>query len=360
MSRKLKIVAIALLSGAFVAAHAQNPASSFDRGHSLQAWQDSGLDDVLAQCASAPTPFRIGAPATQDSAAPPEPRVPRPAAIPDVIAPGQEWSVVWSWEGNNVDGLIAGQDGSLMFANNDAGNVMALDPETGLARIIHSDTNTGGAVSRNSRGELFLVSRGLHSSVQQLEPQRRIFADSFNGEPLECVGGVLNDLVAARNGGVYFTISGSGLYYADAAGEVSKYGTELLGANGVILSPDETTLYVTNGPVLVAFDVMTDGSLANEREFGRLRGGQAGDGAAVDEDGRVFVSTGASVDVFAETGEFLGTIPGPEGIHGVAFGGPEKRTLFGIVFYGSWGTASARNRIYAIPTLTQGYTGRAK
>jgi hypothetical protein len=30
------------------------------------------------------------------------------------------------------------------------------------------------------------------------------------------------------------------------------------------------------------------------------------------------------------------------------------------VFTGAWGTSSARNRVMAIPTLAQGYTGRAK
>ncbi|HMB72612.1 MAG TPA: SMP-30/gluconolactonase/LRE family protein, partial [Gammaproteobacteria bacterium] len=289
-----------------------------------------------------------------------EPLVPVSQAIPGVIAAGETWRVVWSWEGNNADGLIAGDDGTLIFANNDASNVMQLDPESQLAEIIHDNANTGGAVSRNEHGALFLASRGLHASIQQLEPERRVLADTFNGEPLECQGGVINDLVAAGNGGVYFTITGAGLYYADPNGDVAKFGTELLGANGVILSPDEQTLYVTNGAVVVAFDVRADGSLTNEREFGRLRGGTAGDGAAVDQRGRVFVSTGTSADVFAPNGEFLGTIPGPPGLHGVAFGGPDKRTLYGIVFYGDWGTPSARNRIYAIPVLTQGYTGRAK
>ena len=64
--------------------------------------------------------------------------------------------------------------------------------------------------------------------------------------------------------------------------------------------------------------------------------------------------------MFSPKGEFLGSIPGPQGLHGVAFGGPDKKTLFGIVFYGDWGTPSARNRVIAIPMLAQGYTGRAK
>jgi sugar lactone lactonase YvrE len=167
--------------------------------------------------------------------------------------------------------------------------------------------------------------------------------------------------VVASNGGVYLTISGGGLFYADPDGVVSRYGDDaVIGANGVVLSPDERTLYVTSGPLVVAFDVASDGALSKQRELGRLRGGQGGDGSAVDQDGRLYVATGASADVFAPDGEFLGSIPGPEGLHGVAFGGPDKRTLFGIVFYGGWGTPSARNQVVAISTLAQGYTGRAK
>jgi gluconolactonase len=112
--------------------------------------------------------------------------------------------------------------------------------------------------------------------------------------------------------------------------------------------------------VLVAFDVQADGSLTNQRDFGKLKGGQGGDGSAVDAEGRVYVATGRSADVFSPKGEFLGSIAGPEGMHGVFIGGKDKKTLFGIVFYGGWGTPSARNQIVAIPLLAQGYAGRAK
>jgi gluconolactonase len=111
---------------------------------------------------------------------------------------------------------------------------------------------------------------------------------------------------------------------------------------------------------VIAFDVKPDGSLTNQREFGKLRGGQAGDGSAVDAQGRLYVATGASVDVFATNGDFLGSIQGPQGLHGTAFGGRDKKTLFAIVFYGAWGTVSARNRVIAIPTIAEGYKDRAK
>lgn len=261
-----------------------------------------------------------------------------------------------------MDGLIADGETHLLFANNDPSNVMRLDPATGLATIVHSDTNTGGAVSRSRNGALFLVSRGLHGGIVQLEPQRRMFANTFEGEPIECLGGVLNDLVADARGGVYATISGGkgGLVYANPQGVLFHFGKDLAGTNGIALSVDEKTLYVTSGATVVAFDVQPDGMLAHQREFAKLRGGPGGDGSAIDAEGRLYVTTGRTVDVFSPAGEYLGSIAGPQGLHGVAFGGAGKRTLYGIVFYGGWGTPSARNRIIAIPMLAQGYLGRAK
>ena len=189
-----------------------------------------------------------------------------------------------------------------------------------------------------------------------------MFASTFDGEPLECVSGVLNDLVADARGGVYVALTGGkgGVFHASAAGVLSRQSRDIGSANGIVLSADERTLYVTNGAVVIAFDVQTDGTLANQREFARLQGGQSGDGSAIDAEGRLYVSTGRTVDVFSPRGEFLGSMPGPQGLHGVAFGGRDKKTLFGIVFYGGWGTPSARNRIIAIPMLASGYAGRAK
>ena len=61
------------------------------------------------------------------------------------------------------------------------------------------------------------------------------------GEPLDCAGGLLNDVTADSKGGVYFTKGG--VHYANAQGVITRYGT--VGGNGIILSPDEQTLYVT-------------------------------------------------------------------------------------------------------------------
>ncbi len=141
---------------------------SFPRGSSMQSWQNPGIKNVLAKCKNPPKPFSIpiaGQSATAN-AAPPDPVLPATSAIPGVLAAGQSWKVVWSWEGNNVDGPIAGDNGTVLFANNDASNVMQMDPATGLAKILYSNTNTGGAVSRSKNGALFVAERGLGSAIE--------------------------------------------------------------------------------------------------------------------------------------------------------------------------------------------------
>jgi sugar lactone lactonase YvrE len=350
------VLAFGLASNVF----AQNPSFSFDRGNNLQVWQHPDYEATLRQCAKPPQPFRIGGGATTAANVeePPAPALPAVEAIAGIVNDNAQWRLVWAWQGNNADGPIAGPNGTLLFANQDAGNVMQLDPRTSLAKIIFDDTNTGGAVSRSKNGALFVAMRGLHSGIMQLEPERRIFADTINGEPFDCVGGVVNDIAAANNGGVYIAVSGAGVFHADKTGTIKQYGTEMNGANGIILSPDENVLYVTNGPVLVAFDVQADGALSNQRDFAMLSGG--GDGSAVDSEGRIYVAAGSAVNVISPAGDTLGIIPGPQGLHGVAFGGEDKRTLFGIVFYGAWGTAAARNQVVAIDVLSQGYLERAK
>ncbi|PYS40378.1 MAG: gluconolactonase, partial [Acidobacteria bacterium] len=125
----------------------------------------------------------------------------------------------------------------------------------------------------------------------------------------------------------------------------------------VILSPDEKTLYVTNGPTLVAFDVQPDGSLKNQRDFVTFSAG-GGDGATVDSAGRIYVTGGSGVQVVGPDGKYLGLIPTPRNVISVAFSGPDKKTLFAVVSYGP--RESLQAEIIAIPMIAQGYKGRAK
>ena len=358
LANRADVVALGLvLSLGSAAASAPSLPSGLGRGHGQQTWQNAGYAQLVSRCRTPPKPFGIP---ISKMTEPPKLAFPPPsAAIPGVIAQGRSWKTVWAWEGNNVDGPIAAGEGAILVGNNDAGNVLRIDPASGRGEVLYL-ANTAGAVSRSKNGALFVAERGLPESIVELEPRRKLLASSMGGEPLECVGGVINDLSADSRGGVYIAISGGGLLYADPAGKVAAYGVGMGAANGIILSPDEKTLYVGNGMVVEAFDVKPDGSLTGQRDFARLHTGRVADGSTVDAQGRLYVATGEAVDVFSPSGGFLGSIAGPSGLHGVAFGGKHKRTLYGIVFYGGWGSPAARNQLIAIPMQAQGYLGRAK
>jgi gluconolactonase len=268
--------------------------------------------------------------------------------IPGVIAAGQKWKSIWTGTGNNADGIIATSDGGILAAQNTNSTVMKID-KNGKVSTPYKDTNTGGALAMNKKGALFIVSRGLPTSVWQLAPKKQILANMYNGEPLDCIGGVINDLTADSKGGVYFTMGG--LFYANSKGVVTRYG-EKLTTNGVILSPDEKTLYVTtNG--LVAFDVQPDGSLTNQRQFYSAMGG---DGTIVDAAGRVYTTSNGpnGIQVLSPEGKVLGSIPTPLNFITVAFSGPDKKTLYGVA------NNQRFDEIFTIPMIAQGFKGRAK
>jgi sugar lactone lactonase YvrE len=353
------------LAGASV--WAQAPTGSPAQAPSLQAAQDPRYAEVIARCKTPPpapaaAPARQGGPAAPPAAAPAATSGPAAytvAEIPGVIAAGQQWTKVWETTGNNADGIVGLDDGTVLVAQNSNAQVVKID-QKGTATVLYRDTRTGGSLAMNKKGELFIAERALNPAIRQLTPTRRLVADRINGDTLDCLGGVLNDIAADSKGGVYFTMGG--LFYADAKGTVTRYG-ENLRTNGLILSADEKTLYVTNGDTVARFDVQPDGSLTNQREFAKLPFG-GGDGSTIDAAGRLYVTAGAAVHVIAPDGKYLGNIPAPYGLIATAFGGPDKKTLYAVASLrdpNRQGIASIVGaQLIAIPMQAQGYKGRAK
>jgi gluconolactonase len=331
-------------------------------GPGVQAAQDAREPEVLAKCKTPPSlqtaaAGREGGGGGQGrgaAAGNPMAQEYSVTAIPGVIAAGQRWNVLWRGTGNNADGILGRDDGSVWLAQNDNSDILKVDSH-GNATVIYKDTNTGGAVAIDAKGIVYVAERGLNPAIFELAPQRKVFANSFQGDPLDCIGGTMHDLVVDSKGGVYFAL-GNPVFYVDPKGVVTKYGDENLRGNGLILSPDGKRLYITNGPSLVAFDVQSNGSLTNQREFARWEGG-AGDGLCVDAAGRVYVS-GNTIRVIGADGKALGAIPTPFVTTSVAFGGPDKKTLYAV----GAGTVNGDRQVglIAIQMVAQGYKGRAK
>jgi gluconolactonase len=166
-----------------------------------------------------------------------------------------------------------------------------------------------------------------------------------------------------------------GLYYIKPTGAVvGPFGT--VPGNGLMLSPDEQRFYATGrlatdaagraasdgiyNAGLVAYDVQPDGSLIHERQLAEL----CGDGLAIDAEGRIYCALArlpdpadptrmiSGIGVVSPEGKVLGIIPQPRPLVTVAFGGPDKRTLFAAV--------SRPIQLISIPMIAQGNKKRPK
>jgi gluconolactonase len=343
-----------------VAVFSQGPPPAAQRtGPGVQAPQDAKYADLIKTCKVPPpaAPGRgggaKGGPAKGQAKGPAAPAGPKDvtiAAIPGVIAAGQKWKEIWKVEGNNADGIVATKDGGILLAQNDNSNVVKLDKD-GKVSNAYTGLNTSGSVAMNGKN-LFVLNRGLHQSIEQLEPQRKTLVNQNNGDPMDCLGSILNDMTADSKGGVYFTMGG--VFHADSKGKITKYG-ENINPNGIVLSPDEKHLYVTNGATLAAFDVQKDGSLTNQREFTKLEAGGGGDGSTFDSSGRLYVTSQANgIQVFAPDGKYLGVIPTPRPVITVTFSGPDRKTLYAVSRTGD------TDWIIGIPMIAQGPKGRGK
>jgi len=310
----------------------------------------------------------------------PQPSPPRDVtitAIPGVVEAGAKWTMVW--QGNETaDGITGTDDGGLLFAQEQTNHINKLD-KNGKFSVFLDNPHGPGSVAIGPKGRIFAVERtctdpGGHlgtkpadckepSGISALTPERKVLADSIGGKSL----GRVNDMVVDKKGGVYF--SSGGAFYLSPSGQVSTVG-ENLRTNGIMLSPDGKTLYITNGPVIAALDVQPDGSVKNQREFGKLEGGGNGDGMAIDAAGRLYITTNPGVQVLSPQGKYLGIIPTPRNAISVAFSGPGKKTLY-VACLGAKGPNNqevttppgVRNvamTLYTIPMQSQGYKGRPK
>lgn len=294
-------------------------------------------------------------------------------ALPGIIAANSQWKMVWHGTAT-ADGIAGTKDGSILFAQEQTNSIGKIDKNDKFSKFL-STSHGPGAVAFGPSGQLFAVERTCTdpggkpgqcsepTDVAVLTPTRKVLADSVNGKGL----GRVNDLVADRKGNIYFT--SGGLFHLAADGKVTPLG-ENLRTNGIMLSPDEKTLYVTNGPVVAAFDLQPDGSANDQREFGKLEGGGNGDGMAIDASGNLFVSTNAGLQVLSPTGKYLGLTPTPRPAITVTFSGPRKSMLY-VGYLGAVGPDGQEVRtgpgvrnvamtVYKIRVLTHGFSGRAR
>lgn len=289
----------------------------------------------------------------QEGPAPDPSRVLAAPDIPGVVKGGTKVEFIRAGF-DGTEGVIAMPDGSVLFTEQDADKILRIDPAGNLTTYLENTNRTVG-LAYDPKGRL-IGTQSRDPKVGVLHPTRTILAESFEGQPLVRP----NDLVIDRKGGIYFTdpIPGANrfrepppgrtplIFYITPEGRLTKLTEAVEAPNGLQLSPDEKTLYATNGTHLVAFDVQPDGSVRNPRKFADSRG----DGLAVDSAGRLYAAVAAGINVISPQGQILGTIPTPVGMQSVGFAGRDKRTLFAV----------GRGAAYRVAMLAEGIRSRAK
>jgi sugar lactone lactonase YvrE len=141
----------------------------------------------------------------------------------------------------------------------------------------------------------------MNAGIVELAPERKTFANKYNGDSPDCIGGALNNLAADGK-------DGSGRPLLCQPLRACSPNTGHFFNDGIILSRDEKTLYVTNGPPLAAFDVQP-GRVTHQPVSSPKEDGVGGDGSTVDSAGRIDVSTNAGVQAIGPGGKLLGLIP---------------------------------------------------
>jgi gluconolactonase len=168
-----------------------------------------------------------------------------------------------------------------------------------------------------------------------------------------------NDLAIRSDGTIYFSDpkyqnsanpqGAERLYWVTPA--PARTVTAVTGApgtpNGVTLSADEKTLYVS-GSELKKFTVNADGSLTNPMD---VPGGDGGDGMVLDCAGNLYVATGGNVQIIMAAGGASKAITvdgNGASITNVAFGGADHKTLY-VTAQGNQGQRGVFSIVLNVP-----------
>ena len=166
-----------------------------------------------------------------------------------------------------------------------------------------------------------------------------------------------NDLWPDGRGGFYFTDpkygedetnlpqDGMHVYFVTPGkNEIIRVCDDYEKPNGIIGTPDGSTLYVTDntGGKTYSYNILEDGTLSNKSLFADI----GSDGMTIDMAGNVYLTPSGkrAVDIYSPGGKLISSIPVPEEPSNVCFGGKDRNQLF----------ITARTSIYRAELNTYG------
>jgi gluconolactonase len=250
-----------------------------------------------------------------------------------------------------IEGLVwMGDADCLLFQDLPRNRTMRWIEKCGVSVYRAPSANANGQ-ARDRAGRLIACSH-LERCLFRTEPDGSItrLVDRHAGKRLNAP----NDVTVKSDGTIWFTDPLYGiqndyegirqeselppaLYRFDpATGDVRVAAGDFDGPNGLVFSPDETKLYVSetgdqtgDNPkqFIRVFDVAQDGHLSGGGIFYKITPGYA-DGLKMDVDGNLWSSAGDGVHCIDPSGTLMGKILVPYRVSNLAFGGFHKNRLF--------------------------------
>ncbi len=258
-----------------------------------------------------------------------------------------------------TEGPASDNDGNLYFTDIPQSRIYKLTSD-GKITVFQEGSGHANGLMFAANGELIKCEMdGRLTALNVQTKQQRVLVGEFENKRFNAP----NDLVIDAAGGIYFTDphfrapeplpqGKTAVYYLSADGTVARLIDGLNAPNGVILSPDEKTLYVipSGQAEMMAYPVKAPGQIGAGRVFCTLRqkagqNGGGGDGLTVDELGNLYITSALGLQVYSPQGELLGILEFPEQPANVTFGGPDRRTLY----------VTARTSLYSVKMNVSGH-----
>ena len=258
-----------------------------------------------------------------------------------------------------TEGPASDGQGNIYFTDIPANKIFKLDAAGKVDEFLTPSGHSNGLMF-NAKGTMFACQ--MDGKIVSIDVKTKKITDittEHDGKRYNAP----NDLVLDKAGGVYFTDPRflapdpwpqgvEAVYYVAADGKATRLVSDLKAPNGVILSPDEKTLYVIPSlqKEMMEYPIEAPGKLGKGRVFCSLQqkpgsdnGG--GDGLTVDEKGNLYITSALGLQVYDPKGKHLGNIEFPEQPANVTFGGKDTKTLY----------VTARTSVYYVQMEVAGH-----
>lgn len=235
---------------------------------------------------------------------------------------------------NNIEGPAFDKKGNLYVVNFGKDGTIGLVKSDGSVSLFISlpQGSTANSIKFDSKGLMYLADFTGHNvltvDVKTKAVTRYVHDERFNGP---------NDIIINQKDQIFATdpdwkARSGQLWRIDADGKPTLLTSDMGTTNGIALSPDEKTLYVseTLQPKIWAFDLDETGNISNKRLFAEFPDFWL-DGMACDNKGNLFVTryNKGAIAILSPEGKVVREVElKGKKCSNLVFGGRKGRTVY--------------------------------